>query len=178
MESPLRDAYWVVDGLLLAGRYAGDYDDEVTRERIGALLEAGIRVVIDLTEPGELPAYHDVLREEASARGVQIDYVRTPIPDRAVPSSGDLADILRTIDVALAQERPVYVHCQGGIGRTGTIVGCWLAQNGYPGEAALERLAELRSACATGCWPSPETNSQRRMVQRWTNEGKQHGHRL
>lgn len=41
----------------------------------------------------------------------------------------------------------VYLHCWGGIGRTGTIVGCWLARNGFPGKAALclaESLIECR----------------------------------
>jgi protein-tyrosine phosphatase len=172
MDSPLRDAYWVADGVLLAGRYAGDYDDEVARERIRALLDAGIRVVIDLTEPGELPTYHEMLAEEAAARGVNVDYANAPIPDLGVPSSKDLADVLQTIDRAVASHRPVYVHCHGGIGRTGTIVGCWLAQNGFRGEAALERIAELRSACPAAYCRSPETETQREMVRSWKPESE------
>ncbi len=45
-NGPLFDSYWVLDGRLLAG----GYDDEIARERIRSLLDAGIRVVVDLTE--------------------------------------------------------------------------------------------------------------------------------
>ena len=167
MKGPLRDTYWVVDGLLLAGRYAGDYDDVIARERICALLDAGIRVFIDLTERGELPSYAEVLREEADARGVRADYVRAPIQDLGVPAEADLGRLLATIDETLTSKRAVYVHCHGGIGRTGTVIGCWLAQSGYPGEQALERIAALRLECPGAWGPSPETETQRDMVRKW-----------
>jgi len=33
-------------------------------------------------------------------------------------------EILDTIDAALSAKRIVYVHCWGGVGRTGTVIGC------------------------------------------------------
>ena len=36
---------------------------------------------------------------------------------------------------------PVYVHCWGGIGRTGTVVGCWLVRHGMTGDEALAEFA-------------------------------------
>ena len=38
--------------------------------------------------------------------------------------------ILDDVDAALADGGAVYVHCWGGIGRTGTVVGCWLVRHG------------------------------------------------
>ena len=36
----------------------------------------------------------------------------------------------------------VYVHCWGGIGRTGTTVGCWFVRHGRTGDQALAEIAE------------------------------------
>lgn len=167
---PLRDTYWVVEGRLLAGPHPGPYDDERARDRVGILLDAGIRHFIDLTQRDEVPTYEQVLQEEAAARGLRVDYRRAPVIDRSIPAKEDLAEVLATIDRALAAREPVYVHCWGGIGRTGTIIGCWLAQNGHTGDAALEQLAALRASCHGGTWRSPETEEQREMVRTWARK--------
>src|SRR3712207_6971239 len=38
-----------------------------------------------------------------------------------------------------------YVHCWGGIGRTGTVVGCYLVEHGMDGEQAIAAIAEWRA---------------------------------
>ena len=58
----------------------------------------------------------------------------------------------------------VYVHCMAGIGRTGTVVGCLLAERGE--SDPLVRLAELRERAGLD-GDSPETAKQRRMVREW-----------
>jgi protein-tyrosine phosphatase len=46
-----------------------------------------------------------------------------------VPTEAEMIHILDTIDQALAEDRPVYVYCWGGHGRTGTVVGCYLRRH-------------------------------------------------
>ena len=41
-----------------------------------------------------------------------------------------LKHILDEIDGAILNGKTVYVHCLGGIGRTGTVVGCYLVRHG------------------------------------------------
>ena len=75
--------------------------------------------------------------------------------------------ILDRIDAELADGQVVYVHCWGGHGRTGTVVGCWLVRRGAVPKAALARIAELRRDVPDAAWmPSPEPNEQTRLVER------------
>jgi hypothetical protein len=173
---PYDRSYWVVPGKLLAGYYPGTPDREGTVAKLGALLDTGIRAFVDLTEETELNrwgiglvAYEDDLRRVADEKGIlNVSYCRMPIPDLGVRTKEAMREILDTIDREIAKGRPVYVHCLGGIGRTGTVIGCWLARHGIAsGEAALNRIAELRRNDPSADVPSPETRQQRNMVRTW-----------
>jgi hypothetical protein len=115
MHRPIPDSYWVVDGLLLAGEYAGAPTDAEARPKLEALLEAGIRAFFDLTEDGELSPYDDVLRELAHGRGVAVAYDRVPIRDLDVPRVRDLDTLLMRIAINVGSRIPSYIHCWGGI---------------------------------------------------------------
>ena len=78
--------------------------------------------------------------------------------------------ILDAIEQAHSREQPVYVHCWGGRGRTGTVVGCYLAEQGIAaGEDALKMIVRLRRREETSTTSSPETDAQREMVRTWTS---------
>lgn len=81
-----------------------------------------------------------------------------------------MVGILDAIDAALGEAKTVYVHCWGGVGRTGTVVGCWLVRRGRTGEEALTQVAEWwRSVDKAYRRPeSPETPEQCKYVRNWT----------
>jgi len=173
---PFDRCYWVVPGKLLAGYYPGDPDRDGTLAKLGALLDTGIRAFIDLTEEMEfnrwgmgLVPYEKDLRQVADDKGIPgVSYCRMPIPDLGVRTKEAMREILDTIDREMDNGRPVYVHCLGGIGRTGTVVGCWLARHGVASaEAVLDRIAELRRGDPSAEVPSPETRQQRNFVRHW-----------
>jgi protein-tyrosine phosphatase len=134
------------------------------------LLSAGVTVFLDLTEEGEygLKAYEPLLREEADALGCSVVYRRISIPDMQTPTRDEMIEILDTIDTALEAGHVVYVHCYGGIGRTGTVVGCYLVRQGTCGEKALLEIARLREGTPDGWKRSPETFEQREFVRTWS----------
>ena len=130
--------YWVIPGRFLAGEYPGAIAEAEARHRLRGYLAARIDLFIDLTQAGEagLTPYAGLLAEEARATGLAAEHRRMPIPDVSVTTPAHMREILDAIDEALAAGRGVYVHCWGGIGRTGTVVGCWLVRHGWPGEQA------------------------------------------
>lgn len=168
MECPKNpDCYWVEPGRLLAGEFPGDFDRKVTRRQLGALLDAGVRTFVDLTEPGELIHYEPILIDEAERRGIDISYHRHAIRDLDVTTPDGMRAILDVIDDALQRDAPVYVHCWGGIGRTGTVVGCWLVERGRTGEEALADIVLLRDRTRKRLTRSPEMPGQNDFVREW-----------
>jgi protein-tyrosine phosphatase len=115
-----------------------------------------------------LPSYQDRLLDLAEEEGVAVICHRIPIRDMSIPTDDSMRRILRLIDACLYAKRPVYIHCLGGRGRTGTVVGCYLAQHGYAKSLkALDLINALRKDTVNRDKPSPETPEQIRMVLRW-----------
>ena len=164
---PDPNTYWVVPGKLLAGEYPGARDAEEARRRLRSFLAAGVRHFIDLTEVGELEPYAELLTEEA---GSGISYKRIPIRDVSVPEEPKTtAEIIAAIDRAMAEGGITYVHCWGGIGRTGLAVTCWLQESGKTPDEALTDLADKWRSCAKSNRKpsSPETDEQMEWVKDW-----------
>lgn len=163
---PLANCYWVLPGRLLAGEYPAGLTPEATRERLQRLAAAGIGCYVDLTVPGELAPYEEWLPQGTEHR-------RFPITDHGVPAErAQMAQALEYLHRAIASQRGVYLHCLAGIGRTGMVAGCLLAERGLPGEAALAELNRLWQQSARAAhWPSvPETSAQMAYVRTWTAE--------
>lgn len=166
---PYIDSYWVVPEKLLAGQYPGGQDDATTRRRVQSLIKAGIGTIIDLTMPGDaIFTYAKALAEEAADYETQIERLNFPILDYDVPTPEQMKDILDVIDEKLAAGERVYVHCIGGRGRTGTVVGCYLVRHGASGERALAMIENLRKDTANWWKSSPESDAQVDFVKNWS----------
>jgi hypothetical protein len=166
---PFPNSYWATP-LLVACEYPWTPMWTGRSQKIDLLLRAGVRTFIDLTESGELCPYQPHLAAHISRVGIDeelepVEYYSFPIPDRCLPRSvGYVRQILDVLKDNQRRGRITAVHCRGGIGRTGLVVGCWLVESGAveDGAAALKFIAEeWKSVEKYRRFPqSPETGGQ------------------
>jgi hypothetical protein len=172
---PYNRSYWVVPGRLLAGVYPSSADPAEATDKLQKLLAIGVQHVINLTEPSEstwegvpLTDYEPELTALAGHKNAQVICRRHLIRDLDVPTVAKMGTMLDEIDEAVRAGRRVYVHCWGGRGRTGTVVGCYLARHGMSvGDAALNMVRYLRRTDAKANTESPETPAQKAFVRAW-----------
>lgn len=169
---PHDNCYWVIPGRLLAGEYPGAVMGDMARIRLERFAACGIDRFLDLTEAGELRPYADQAIAAGRAMGLAVAHQRHAIPDMGIPDAPErMQAMLGQIDDWLADGRLVYVHCWGGVGRTGTVIGCYLVRHGLTGEQALARLAECWlevSAVKRRRFPrTPQTRPQAEYVRNW-----------
>ena len=68
-----------------------------------------------------------------------------PVPDFAAPTLAQIDRMTRWIEDQIENwERPVVVTCHAGIGRTGTVLACYLVYTGYAPQTAIDLVRELR----------------------------------
>jgi protein-tyrosine phosphatase len=160
VERPIPESYVVADRLL-AGEYPGAADPGAAERRLRAFAEGGVKTFVDLTHPADaLAPYEHLLAADVTR-------IPHPIVDLGTTTVPHMTRILDDVDAALGDGRSVYVHCWGGIGRTGTVVGCWLVRHGLDDGDAVRTIARLRRGTPDAWAASPQTAAQRAMVAEW-----------
>ena len=164
IQRPLKQSYQVSEHLW-AGEYPGDKNGECAKDKLNRMMQFGVRCFFDLTEEGELIPYKDLLPSYVS-------YTRFPIRDVSVPQSiEDVRQLVKTIlQKADGTHGEVYVHCWGGVGRTGTIIACLIAEEME--SPTLEKvLGELRKRFAmmpkSAYRQTPETKEQEQFIKQY-----------
>ena len=75
--------------------------------------------------------------------------------------------MLGLITSQIEQGHGFYVHCWGGVGRTGTVLGCLAVDRGVSRKSVLNELARFRAGTQRAERESPETLEQREFVMTW-----------
>ena len=159
--------YWVAPSRFLATEYPGHRDEDRAKRKIAVLTAAGVNSFVDLTEAGEragggsrMVPYNHLLPEG-------VTYRRCPIPDTSVIADHGYDEILDHIRAELDGGGVVCVHCWGGRGRTGTVVGAWLIDTeGLSYREALARMEELRAGSRKSERPVPDEPEQYDVLRR------------
>ena len=137
---------FIIDGKLGAMERPGSHDS--LEADLEFLRRQGFRVIVSLTpralDGGLLGRF-----------GFRMHHF--PVADFQAPSPGQIDAFTACVDRELAGGRAVVVHCGAGLGRTGTMLACYLVSRGSGAEEAIAEIRRLRPF-------SVETQVQRRAV--------------
>lgn len=163
LASPPKGTYWVPlrQGAVLAGPHPV-LAPEGMEDRVAVLVERyGVRRFVDLSSSWDwMPPYDDLLPAGCA-------HTRYEIIDRRLPEDVPrLRRLLAMVAEEAAQGHVAYFHCQAGLGRTGTVIGVLLREQGMGGAAALDEIVRLRMQARLH-EGSPEFEEQREFIRRW-----------
>ncbi len=86
------------------------------------LASAGVVAIVDLR------AEADPMTSFNRAAGAGIEWTHIPIRDGQTPTAAQLAEITKVIS---GSPGPVFIHCQAGVGRTGSVVAALQVARGH-----------------------------------------------
>ncbi len=114
------------------------------------LYDHGIRAIVSLTEemPQELVGVS------------QFKLLHLPIVDMSAPDSEQIMRFIDFVDRMIGEGRAVGVHCLAGLGRTGTMVACYLVTRGMSAVEAIDHVRRIRPG-------SIQTDEQELAIYRW-----------
>ena len=117
---------------------------------LAKLEEFGIGAIVSLTEtaPPELTGTD------------RFEVLWLPIDDMAAPAGEQIERFVEFVDTVLATGKAVGVHCLAGLGRTGTMIACYLVSQGKSAEEAIAQVRRARPG-------SIQTEQQEQAIRRW-----------
>lgn len=172
-NSGIKNSYTVIENKLMAGSNPVSLSNAVTYQNLLYLYKNKINVLINLTnksifEKMSFINYTNTIKRFYEEHGVDVEIYRLGIKDFSIPKQEYMIEILNTIDKSISNNKKVYVHCMGGLGRTGTVIGCYLiSKNITENNNALNYISLLRTGLKGS---SPETEKQRKMVENWKHK--------
>ncbi|HSO28017.1 MAG TPA: tyrosine-protein phosphatase [Anaerolineales bacterium] len=126
-----------------------------------AVGEMGYRYVVDLTGQS---SYDPAPLEQLASVRLQ-DLFQGGSPHNPQPEAAKIHALVRQIEPLWRAGDGIVIHCAGGRGRTGTVIGCLLRSLGYDADTVIAYLNDLHQARGREGWP--ESVWQSDLVRSW-----------
>ena len=124
------------DRRMAGGGTMADYRDELS-----SLHSAGIRAVVSLL---------NIPSDAAVFESAGFDFRCLPIPDGGAPTFAQADEFIQFVSQQHASGQAVAVHCEAGLGRTGTMLALFLISTGDGARSAIAKIRAVeRSAVET-----------------------------
>lgn len=104
-------------------------------DELPELYASGIRAVVSLLNIPSGAAIYE---------SAGFSYLNLPIPDGDAPTPEQAAQFIRFVNEQRSAQRPVAVHCEAGIGRTGTMIASYLISQGDDAQTAINRVRSVQ----------------------------------
>ena len=140
-------------GWVLENELAGSQGPSSVRD-LFFLHSEGVRAVIRMEE--------QTIAADSEEKFDLVDMF-VPVPDFTPPKLDQIQKMIEFIDQQTAAQKPVVVSCYAGIGRTGTVLACYLVHRGQEPADAMNRVRELRP----GSIQTPEQEAAVREYSEW-----------
>ncbi len=145
---------------LLAGMACPGINYPITDE-LQQLREDGVGSIVTLTE---YALEEDVLSNQG------FEYLHLPIADFTPPSLAQIQTFTEFVSKMHQSNIGVAVHCAAGMGRTGTMLACYLVYIGESADNAIESVRTIRPG-------SIETQAQEDIIYKYFKENTKNGRR-
>ena len=112
---------------------------------LGLIKKWGARTIISLIEAREISETYLKLIAGYAYKN-KIKHIHFPIKDYAAPemlSNIQWQKIKEDLHRGLANNEPLFIHCKGGLGRSGTICAQLLIEHGYTVEFSLKNIRNI-----------------------------------
>ena len=156
--------WWIDPGKVIGGptlSWAPEKD-------IHTLFQFGVNAILNLQEKSSSPSYLLHLATWEKKSGHKIAFLNIAILDGYIPTPTQAQQATTFIRTSLEKSKGfVYIHCAAGRGRTGTIGGCWLREQGIISDVILDLLQKRRSEDTSDTLEVPENSLQRKFVVDW-----------
>lgn len=113
---------------------------------VRAIKGSGARMVVSLIELHEF-AELQVATLPAIVKAAGLMWIHLPIVDLCAPNQAWMrvwADVGLTIVGTLSRGEAIFIHCKGGLGRTGTVAACLLIESGMAPSEAIRTVRTAR----------------------------------
>lgn len=108
------------------------FDDELQ-----TLCSAGIHAVVSLL---------NIPSDKAIYESAGFAFLCLPLPDGGAPTRSQATEFVQFVSGQRKAQRPVAVHCEAGLGRTGTMLATYLIFQGESADGAVNRIRALEPA--------------------------------